>query len=69
MGVTVETKRRRPMQPIAREPANKPRPIGISQSGDDRFLVVHVLYDDGTVWQRVNMDQWELLPPIPQGYL
>lgn len=68
MGVTVETKRRPPMQPIAREPANKPRPVGIS-SYPYNGRTTEIVYDDGTVWRYVDAHpfEWTRLPPIPQG--
>jgi hypothetical protein len=42
----------------------KPRPIGITPN---QWGLVHVLYDDGTVWQWFPEHKiWSPLPPIPQ---
>lgn len=42
----------------------RPRPIGITST---QWGFLHVLYDDGTVWQWMpEFKQWTRIPPIPQ---
>lgn len=42
----------------------KPRPIAITST---QWGFLHVLYDDGTVWQWMpEFKQWTRLPSIPQ---